>query len=30
MRHFEVLADEIEQAAKDCPVEVIKLEGGVG
>ncbi len=26
--HFASLKDEIEQAAKDCPVEVIKLEGG--
>jgi ferredoxin len=24
--HFAPLADEIEQAAKDCPVEVIKFE----
>lgn len=27
-RHFAELQDEIEQAAKDCPVEVIKLDGG--
>ncbi|MEQ1632291.1 MAG: ferredoxin [Planctomycetota bacterium] len=24
--HFRALRDEIEQAVKDCPVEVIKLE----
>lgn len=29
-RHFEAMVDEIEQAAKDCPVEVIKLDGGEG
>ncbi len=28
MRHFAALQEEIEQAAKDCPVEVIKLDGG--
>lgn len=25
-RHFGALRDDIEQAARDCPVEVIKLE----
>jgi ferredoxin len=25
-RHFEPLAKDIEQAARDCPVEVIQLE----
>jgi len=25
-RHFRGLVDDIEQAARDCPVEVIKLE----
>ena len=25
-RHFEPLAEEIEQAVDDCPVEVIKIE----
>ena len=25
-RHFAALAEDIDQAARDCPVEVIKLE----
>ncbi|HEB53577.1 MAG TPA: ferredoxin [bacterium] len=27
-RHFLPLAEEIEQAAEDCPVEVIQIERG--
>jgi len=29
-RHFGPLAEDIEQAARDCPVEVIQLEHAAG